>query len=148
MRRAEELTGQQPAGATAFVAAREVVAQAEEEKVLDAVCVVVNARPRTMVGSRQAKEEAWACCRPSPSTSPQSDLRSGPSSGRTMMSSAEEEGSASDDIEALFGDTDDDMVLPAITDEQVTLLMSFETAHRKEVTRQFMAAEREALAAM
>jgi hypothetical protein len=54
----------------------------------------------------------------------------------------EEEGSASDDIEALFGYTDDDMVVPAMTDEQVTLLMSFETVHRKEVTRQFMSAER------
>jgi hypothetical protein len=33
-------------------------------------------------------------------------------------------------------------------DEQVPLLAYFETAHREEGTRQFMAAEREALAAM
>jgi hypothetical protein len=60
-----------------------------------------------------------------------------------------EEVGASDDIEALFGDSDDDeVVAPATTDEQVALMASFETAHREESTRQFMAAEREVLAAM
>jgi hypothetical protein len=55
----------------------------------------------------------------------------------------------SDDIEALFGDSDDgDVVMPATTDEQVALMVSFETAHREEGTRLFMATEREALAAM
>jgi hypothetical protein len=39
-------------------------------------------------------------------------------------------------------------VEPATTDEQVALMASFETAHREESTRQFMAAEREVLAAM
>jgi hypothetical protein len=34
-----------------------------------------------------------------------------------MSSVEEEEGSVSDDIEDLFGDTDDDMVVPAMTDE-------------------------------
>jgi hypothetical protein len=38
--------------------------------------------------------------------------------------------------------------VPVTTDEQVEQLASFETAHREQVTRQFMAAEREALAAM
>jgi hypothetical protein len=60
MRRAKELAGQQLAGATAFVAAREAASHAEEEKALDAARVVVNARPRTMVGSRKVEEEAWA----------------------------------------------------------------------------------------
>jgi hypothetical protein len=41
-----------------------------------------------------------------------------------------EEVGASDDIEALFGDSS-----PATTDEQVALLASFETAHREEGTR-------------
>jgi hypothetical protein len=60
-----------------------------------------------------------------------------------------EEVGASDDIEGLFGDSDDgDVVAPATTDEQVALIASFEMAHREESTRQFMAAEREALAAM
>jgi hypothetical protein len=60
-----------------------------------------------------------------------------------------EEVSASDDIEALFGDSDDsEVAAPATTDEQVALMASFETAHREESTRQFMAAEREALSAM
>jgi peroxiredoxin len=55
----------------------------------------------------------------------------------------------SDDIKALFGDSDDgEVVVPATTDEQVALMASFETAHCEESTRQFMAAEREALAAM
>jgi hypothetical protein len=59
-----------------------------------------------------------------------------------------EEVGASDDIEALFGDSDDGKVVAAATtDEQVALMASFEMAHRKESTRQFMAAEREALAA-
>jgi hypothetical protein len=40
------------------------------------------------------------------------------------------------------------VVVPATTDEQVALLASFETTHREEGTRQFMAAERGALAAM
>jgi hypothetical protein len=56
---------------------------------------------------------------------------------------------ASNNIEALFGDSDDsEVVAPTTTDEQVALMASFETAHREESTRQFMAAEREALAAM
>jgi hypothetical protein len=60
-----------------------------------------------------------------------------------------EEVGASDDIEALFGDSSDgDVVAPATTDEQVALMASFKTAHREESTRQFMATEREALAAM
>jgi hypothetical protein len=40
------------------------------------------------------------------------------------------------------------MVAPAMTDEQVALMASFKMAHRKESTRQSMALEREALAAM
>jgi regulator of protease activity HflC (stomatin/prohibitin superfamily) len=61
----------------------------------------------------------------------------------------DEEDGVSDDIEALFGDSSDgDVVVPTMTDEQVALLTSFETAHCEEGTRQFMAAEREALAAM
>jgi hypothetical protein len=64
-----------------------------------------------------------------------------------------EEVGASEDIEALFSDfSDGDVVAPAMTDEQVALMPAFETAHREESTRQFMAAEqeaeREALAAM
>jgi hypothetical protein len=38
--------------------------------------------------------------------------------------------------------------ITSTTDEKVALMASFETAHREEVTRKFMAAEREALAAM
>jgi hypothetical protein len=60
-----------------------------------------------------------------------------------------EEVSVSNDIEALFDDSDDgDVVAPATTDEQVALMASFEMAHREQSTRQFMAAEREALVAM
>jgi hypothetical protein len=59
-----------------------------------------------------------------------------------------EEVGASDDIEALFGDNDDEVVAPVTTDEQVALMASFETAHCEESMRQFMAAEREALATM
>jgi hypothetical protein len=60
-----------------------------------------------------------------------------------------EEVGASDDIEALFSDSDDgEVVASVMTDEQVALMASFETAHREESTRQFMAAEREALSAM
>jgi hypothetical protein len=60
-----------------------------------------------------------------------------------------EEVGASDDIEALFDDSDDgDVMAPATMDEQVVLIASFETAHREESTRQFMAPEQEALAAM
>jgi hypothetical protein len=60
-----------------------------------------------------------------------------------------EEVSASDDIEGLFGDSDDgDVVEPTMMDEQVALMASFEIAHHEESTRQFMAAEQEALAAM
>jgi hypothetical protein len=60
-----------------------------------------------------------------------------------------EEDSASDDIEALFSDSlDGDAVVPTTMDEQVALLASFETAHHEQGTRQFMAAEREAVEAM
>jgi hypothetical protein len=55
-----------------------------------------------------------------------------------------EEVSASNDIEALFGDSDNgEVVAPTTMDEQVALMASFEMAHREESTRQFMAAERE-----
>jgi hypothetical protein len=61
----------------------------------------------------------------------------------------DKEDGVDDDIEALFGDTSDgDVIVPATMDEQVALLASFKTAHQEEGTRQFMAAEREALAAM
>jgi hypothetical protein len=61
----------------------------------------------------------------------------------------DKEDDASDHIEALFGDSSNsDVVVPAMMDEQVALLTSFETMHHEEGTRQFMAAEREALAAM
>jgi hypothetical protein len=47
-----------------------------------------------------------------------------------------EEVSANDDIEALFSDSDDgEVVVPAMTDEQVALMASFETVHREESTR-------------
>jgi hypothetical protein len=49
---------------------------------------------------------------------------------------ADKEDGASDDIEALFGDSSDsDMVVLETTDEQVALLAPFETAHREEGTR-------------
>jgi hypothetical protein len=61
----------------------------------------------------------------------------------------DEEDDASDDIEALFGDSsDDDVVMAPTADEQMVLMASFETVHREEGTHQFMAAERDALAAM
>jgi hypothetical protein len=60
MRRAEELVGQLLADAAAFVAATEAAAHAEEEKRLGEVCQVINSRMRTVVGLRQAEEEAWA----------------------------------------------------------------------------------------
>jgi hypothetical protein len=44
----------------------------------------------------------------------------------------DEEDGASEDIEALFGDSDDgDMVMPSTTDEQVALMATFEMAHRE-----------------
>jgi hypothetical protein len=66
-----------------------------------------------------------------------------------LQESPDEEDGASDEIEALFSDSNDgDVVMPATTDEQVALMASFETAHRKKSTRLFMGAEREALTAM
>jgi hypothetical protein len=57
--------------------------------------------------------------------------------------------SASDDIKAPFVVSDDgEVVAPATMDEQVALMASFERAHRKESTLQFLAAKREDLAAM
>jgi hypothetical protein len=108
MHRVEELAGQQPGDVAAFVAATEAVIKAEEEKRVGEVLWVFNGRARTVVGSRQAKAEAWAlaatvaahqekevmevaedaaretvACSRSPSTSPQSSLWPGLSSGRT-----------------------------------------------------------------
>jgi hypothetical protein len=58
MRRPEELAGQQPGDATTFIAATEAIVQGEEEKRVGEACQIVNRRPCTMVGSRQAEEEA------------------------------------------------------------------------------------------
>jgi hypothetical protein len=60
MRRAEELAGQQPDDTAAFVVVTEEATQGEEEKWLGDARQVINSRPRTMVGSRKAEEEAWA----------------------------------------------------------------------------------------
>jgi hypothetical protein len=54
MRRAEELAGQQLAGAAAFVEPMEAPAQGEQEMALDAARVTINMRPCTVVGSRKA----------------------------------------------------------------------------------------------
>jgi hypothetical protein len=59
MRRAEELAGQQPGNATAFVAATEAAMQAKENKRLGETLQVMNCCPRTTVGSRQTEAEAW-----------------------------------------------------------------------------------------
>jgi hypothetical protein len=55
---AEDLAGQQLDDAAAFVAATEAVIQAEEEKRVGEVLLVVNRRTHNIVGSRQAEEEA------------------------------------------------------------------------------------------
>jgi hypothetical protein len=60
-----------------------------------------------------------------------------------------EEDGVSDNIEALFDDSSDgDPAVSVTTDEQVALLASFETMHREDGTRPYMATERKALAAM
>jgi hypothetical protein len=60
MRRAEELAVQQPGNPAAFVAATEALALADEEKRVGEALLVVNRRARSVVGSRQADQEAWA----------------------------------------------------------------------------------------
>jgi hypothetical protein len=60
MRRAEELAVQQPGDPAAFVAATEALVQADEEKRVGEALLVVNQRTRSIVGSRQADQEAWA----------------------------------------------------------------------------------------
>jgi hypothetical protein len=52
MRRVEELAGQQPGDAVAFVAATEAVVQAEEDRRFGEAFQVMNCRPCTVVGSR------------------------------------------------------------------------------------------------
>jgi hypothetical protein len=60
VRWAEELTAQWPGDPAAFVAATEILVQANEEKRIGEALVVVNQRARSIVGSRQAEQEAWA----------------------------------------------------------------------------------------
>jgi pyrimidine deaminase RibD-like protein len=60
MRRAEELAIQQPGNVAAFVAAAEVLVQADEKKRIGEALVVVNQRTHSIVGSRHAEQEAWA----------------------------------------------------------------------------------------
>jgi hypothetical protein len=60
MRLAEELAGQQLDDAAAFVAATEPIVQVEEEKRIGEALLVVNRRARSIAGSRQAEEKAWA----------------------------------------------------------------------------------------
>jgi hypothetical protein len=58
IRRAEELTVQQPGDPAAFVAATEALVQAEEEKRVGDTLVVVNQCACSVIGSRQAEQEA------------------------------------------------------------------------------------------
>jgi hypothetical protein len=60
MRQAEELAVQQPDDPAAFVAATEVLVQAEEEKRVGEALLVINQRACSVIGSRQAEQEAWA----------------------------------------------------------------------------------------
>jgi hypothetical protein len=60
MSRAEELAVQKPGNPTAFVAATEALALADEEKRVGEALLVINRRARSAVGSRQADQEAWA----------------------------------------------------------------------------------------
>jgi hypothetical protein len=200
MRRAEELAVQQPGDAATFVAATEALMQAEEEKRIGEVLVIVNQRVHNVVGSRQAEQEAWAvvaavaayqqkevvevaedAARQAAALLQSQSVNiatvestTGPFLGLyraavDLVASADdaamaeaymvgmvmpqeqhvEEVGMSDDIKALFGDSSDgDVVAPVTTDEQVALMASFEMTHREESTRQFMAAEREALTAI
>jgi hypothetical protein len=183
-----------------FLAATEALGQADEEMKIGEALAVVNQCARTVVGSQQAEQEAWALAAAmaafqhkevvemaedtarqavallqsqsidiatvestvGPFMGPYraaADLV--PSADDAAMAKAyvvgmvvpqeqhEEEVGANDDIEALFGGSfEDDIVEPEMTDKQVALLASFETAHHEEGTCQFMTAEREALAAM
>jgi hypothetical protein len=185
MRRAEELAVQQPGDPAAFVEAIEALVQANEEKRVGETLVVVNQRTRSVVGSRQAEQEARALaavvavyqqkevvevaedvaivesttkpflghyCTAVDLIASVDDVAMAEAYVVGMVVPQEQhiqEVSASDNIEALFGDSDDsDVVAPMTTDEQVALMASFETAHHEESTCHFMAAEREALAAM
>jgi hypothetical protein len=182
------------------VAATEAIVQAEEEKRVGEVLLVVNQCKHNIVGLRQAEEEAWALAAAMAAhqekevmevvedakrqavallQSQSIDIATVESTVGSflglyhaaidLVASADdaamaeayvvgmvvpqeqpdEEDVTSDDIEALFGDSSDgDVVMPAMTDEQVVLLASFETVHCEESTRQFMAAERKALATM
>jgi hypothetical protein len=60
MRQAEELAVQQPGDPAAFMAATEALVQADEEKRIGELLVVVNQRAHSVVGSRQAEQDAWA----------------------------------------------------------------------------------------
>jgi hypothetical protein len=175
-----------------FVAVTEVLVQADEEKRVGEALLVINQHARSVVGSCQADQEAWALAaavaayqhkevvevaedaarQAAALLQAQSvdiatvESTAGPFLGpyRAADDAAMAEAyvvgmvvpqeqhvevvDASDDIEALFDDDDGEVVAPATTDEQVALMASFETAHREESTRQFMAAEREALTAM
>jgi ABC-type sulfate transport system substrate-binding protein len=60
MRRAEELAVQQPGDPATFVAATEALVRAYKEKRIGEALEVVNQRAHSIVGSRQAEQEAWA----------------------------------------------------------------------------------------
>jgi hypothetical protein len=187
VRWAEELASQQLGETAAFVAATEAVVQAEEEKRVGEALLVVNRHARSIVGSRQAEEEAWALAATVAARQEKEVMEVGEDAAHqavallqsqsvdiaTVESTAgpflgpyhtaielvasaddvamaeayvvgivvlqeqpDEEDGASDEIEALFGDSsDDDVVVMAMMDEQVALLASFETAYREEGTR-------------
>jgi hypothetical protein len=132
--------------------------------------VVVNQRAHIVVGSRHAEQEAWALAAAYQQAEVAEVAEEAARQAAAVLQSqsvdiatvesvagpflgpyraAFDLVASADDIEALFGDSSDgDVVAPATTDEQVALMASFEMAHCKESTRQFMAAEWEALAAM
>jgi hypothetical protein len=57
-----------------------------------------------------------------------------------LQEQPDEEDDVSDDIEGLFSDSSyGEKVMPTMTNKQVALLASFETVHREEGMRQFMA---------
>jgi hypothetical protein len=57
MRRTEELIGQQLAGAAVFMEETDATTIAEQEKTLEAACIIMNAHPQTIFRSRHAEED-------------------------------------------------------------------------------------------
>jgi hypothetical protein len=137
MHRIKEIIGKKPTGAASFMAATKADAG---EGAGRSACRIYGGLRGHAAGLVHRRRHGRIYGRALPRAIPRRRRRASANEAAIAEAYVEEDDDTGDNIQAIFGDSDGDVVVPATTDEQVALLASFETAHCEWVTRHFMVA--------